>query len=77
MIDSRVRVKFRIRNIVIIEILYYTENIEYIDITPYNFIEKNEKIYIIDFGHANYRKAKNYFLREFLDGLNKWNSDFL
>ena len=36
----------------IINLLFYREGIEYIDITPYNFIEKNDKIYLIDFGHA-------------------------
>jgi serine/threonine-protein kinase RIO1 len=64
----------------IIEYLYETEGIEYIDITPYNFIEKEGKVYIIDFGHAKYvdkKKKINWFLDEFInDGINEWNPDF-
>ena len=63
----------------ILETLLYEEGIEYIDITPYNFIEKDEKIYIIDFGHAYYtdkNKKINWFLQELLDGSNSWNPDF-
>ena len=59
--------------------LYRFEDIEYIDITPYNFIEKDEKIYLIDFGHARYKsrnREMNWFLKEFLDGENAWNPDF-
>jgi tRNA A-37 threonylcarbamoyl transferase component Bud32 len=64
----------------IIHTLYYKEGIEYIDITPYNFIEKDKKVYIIDFGHASYYKSKemmNWFVKQFLeDGINDWNPDF-
>jgi tRNA A-37 threonylcarbamoyl transferase component Bud32 len=63
----------------ILHTLYYEEGIEYIDITPYNFIEKEDKLYIIDFGHADYAKktkTMNWFLKEFLDGENGWNPDF-
>jgi tRNA A-37 threonylcarbamoyl transferase component Bud32 len=63
----------------IVTALYNFEDIEYVDITPYNFIEKEDKIYIIDFGHARYRSTKrpmNWFLQEFLDGENSWNPDF-
>ena len=59
--------------------LYNFECIEYVDITPYNFIEKEDKIYVIDFGHARYTSTKrpmNWFLQEFLDGENSWNPDF-
>ena len=62
-----------------VESLYEYEGIEYIDITPYNFIEKNGKVYMIDFGHARYKSEKrpvNWFLTEFLDGENSWNPDF-
>ena len=63
----------------IIHTLYYKESIEYIDITPYNFIEKDGKVYIIDFGHAEFTTKKpkmNWFVKEFLDGTNEWNPDF-
>jgi len=65
----------------IIRILYYQEGIEYIDITPYNFmIDSNNKIWIIDFGHAYYTdisKPMNWFLSEFIyDELNSFNPDF-
>ena len=65
----------------IINILYECEGIEYIDITPYNFIEYNNKLFIIDFGHATYKddkKDRNWFHKEFLedDGYKAWNEDF-
>ncbi len=64
-----------IRNIV--ETLYTEEGIEYIDITGYNFIEKNGRICIIDFGDAKYTDGNiNWFLKEFLDGENSWNPDY-
>ena len=57
--------------------LYEEEGIEYPDITPYNFIEKDSRIYMIDFGDAKYTKDEpNWFLMEFLDGSNSWNPDF-
>jgi len=63
----------------IIHTLYENEGIEYIDITGYNFIEKDNKIYIIDFGDAQYTKKSekiNWFLEDFLNGYNGWNPDF-
>ena len=64
----------------ILAVLYECEGIEYIDITPYNFIEKDKKIWIIDFGHAYYTKSpetpENWFLHEILDGYIGWNPDF-
>lgn len=65
----------------IVEKLYYDEGIEYIDITPYNFmIDPNDKIWLIDFGHAYYTdktKSINWFLNEFIfDGSNQFNPDF-
>lgn len=62
-----------------LEILFEEEGIEYADITPYNFIEKNDRIYVIDFGDAKYvdeTKETNWFLSEFLDGKNSWNPDY-
>ena len=53
------------------------EGIEYVDITPYNFIEKDNRIYMIDFGDARYTEGcPNWFLTEFLDGENSWNPDY-
>ena len=65
----------------ILSALYEVEGIEYIDITPYNFIETQGKVWIIDFGHAFYtteaKKPTNWFLREVLDSNEKgWNPDF-
>jgi serine/threonine protein kinase len=64
----------------IVEYLYEQEGIEYIDITPYNFIEKDDKVYIIDFGHARYTNDNikiNWFLQEFInDRIREWNPDF-
>ena len=59
--------------------LYEHEGIEYVDITPYNFIEKDNRIYMIDFGDARYtdnNKPADWFLREFMDGENSWNPDY-
>jgi tRNA A-37 threonylcarbamoyl transferase component Bud32 len=77
-------IKYLIEMKNIIKKLFYEEKIEYIDITPYNFIEKNDKIYLIDFEHAyltpsNNQIPKNWFLREiFSDNSEtiKFNPDF-
>ncbi len=54
----------------------YNNGIEYVDITPYNFmIDDNEKIWIIDFEHAK-KIQQNWFLNTFLNGANTWNPDF-
>lgn len=61
----------------ILKNLYEYEGIEYVDITPYNFIEKDGKVWIIDFGHAYYARPKNWFLRGLLNEEEKgWNPDF-
>ena len=66
----------------IIRTLWEVEGIEYIDITPYNFIEKDEKLYLIDFGHAKWKSTTgemNWFLQDFLDPdqcLCAYNPDF-
>ena len=39
---------------IMVETLLDKEGIEYIDITPYNFIEKDNQVYMVDFGHAKY-----------------------
>lgn len=59
--------------------LYEQEGIEYVDITPYNFIEKDNRIYMIDFGDARYidnDKPADWFVREFMEGENSWNPDY-
>lgn len=55
------------------------EGVEYQDITSYNFIQKDDKIYVIDFGDARYvsrSREMNWFLKEFMAGHNGWNPDF-
>lgn len=60
-----------------VSILFEEEGIEYRDITPYNFIEKDEKVFMIDFGDAKYTDGEpNWFLAEFLEGENSWNPDY-
>jgi RIO-like serine/threonine protein kinase len=64
---------------IILRILLEEEGIEYVDITPYNFIEKDNKIYIIDFGHAYYTDLVdiNPFLFDVIyNDLKSWNPDF-
>ena len=62
-----------------VSVLLEQEGIEYRDITSYNFIEKNGKVYMIDFGHAKYVDLTgkiDWFVEEFIDGENKWNPDY-
>ena len=56
----------------------YDHGIQYVDITPYNFIEKDGKVWIIDFGHASNRKRLCPYLKKmFNEGyLHEWNADF-
>ena len=53
-------------------------NIEYPDITGYNFIEYDNKIWIIDFEHSSIftNKMEDSFVNKFINGLNKWNPRF-
>lgn len=65
----------------IVTLLYTQEGIEYIDITPYNFmIDSNDKIWIIDFGHARYcdmSRPANWFLTDFIyEEVRSFNPDF-
>ena len=66
----------KIRNI--IQTLY-DHDILYIDITGYNFIENDKKLWIIDFEHAtyNYPRETNQFVEKFLEGHNGWNPEFV
>ena len=53
-------------------------NIEYPDITGYNFIEFDSKIWIIDFEHSRFftKTMKDPFVSKFIRGANKWNPEF-
>ena len=58
----------------------YKQGIVYPDITGYNFIEADNKIWIIDFEHAyhinDYIKDSNDFVVSFINGENSWNPSF-
>lgn len=55
-------------------------NIEYPDITGYNFIidnNDNDKIWIIDFEHSKFNnEINNQFILDICNGKKKWNPDF-
>jgi tRNA A-37 threonylcarbamoyl transferase component Bud32 len=57
--------------------LYLECDIEYIDVTPYNFIETDDQLWIIDFGDAR-EVNKNWFLKEVFQhhSVLQWNPDF-
>ena len=60
----------------IINILY-NNNIIYPDITGYNFIESDGKMWIIDFEHSYFIKNNiDNFVLKFINGLNQWNPQF-
>ena len=57
--------------------ILYNVGIIYPDITGYNFIHSNNKIWIIDFEHAYFiNKEPNKFVEKFLEGCNEWNEEF-
>lgn len=66
----------------ILDILYSLRTIaqiEYIDVTPYNFIETDGVVWIIDFGHAREAGPEiDPYLDELFANwvLSKWNPDF-
>ena len=67
----------KIRDILLTLLNY--ESIQYTDVTPYNFIEKDSEVYIIDFGDANYiyeNQKVDEYLERFFNGENEWNEDF-
>lgn len=57
----------------------YDHDILYIDITGYNFIENDNKLWIIDFEHATYNHPRktDEFVEKFLEGHNGWNPEFV
>lgn len=55
----------------------YDNNIVYPDITGYNFIEFNNRIWIIDFEHSNFKSLlTDDFVVKFINGAYKWNPRF-
>ena len=57
----------------------YENHIIYPDITGYNFIEYDDKLWIIDFEHSDFKShVRNIFVDEFVsdDEYNKWNPWF-
>jgi tRNA A-37 threonylcarbamoyl transferase component Bud32 len=62
----------------ILWVLWDTYRIHYKDVTPYNFMEKNGHVWIIDFGHAMIRnKLCPYLAETFEEGyIKSWNPDF-
>ena len=57
----------------------WDNNIVYSDITGYNFIEYNNKIWIIDFEHSNFKPlVKDTFVERFISDskYKKWNPRF-
>lgn len=59
--------------------LYTIGKIEYIDVTPYNFIERDGVVWIIDFGHAkDVTPEMDPYLDELFAtwNLSKWNPEF-
>jgi RIO-like serine/threonine protein kinase len=63
----------------ILWVLYSQLGIQYVDVTPYNFIEKDGRVWIIDFGHAI---DKSDILDPYLESifntwkLTRWNPRF-
>ena len=62
----------------IVWMLYDTCGIQYLDVTPYNFVEANGRVWVIDFGDAD---SSSEFLDEYLEELFdtwelKWNEAF-
>ena len=55
-------------------------NIEYPDLTGYNFIEDTDgKVWIIDFGHSQMMNTKhidNINIQNICNGYKKWNPEF-
>ena len=51
--------------------------VNYPDITPYNFIECGNLVWVIDYGHATIRNGEtDKFMMKFINGYNGWNDDF-
>ena len=63
---------------IMVKTLLDEEGIEYPDITPYNFIQKGNRVYMVDFGDARYvnNEPISWFVEEFIQGENYWNPDY-
>ena len=63
-------------------LLLFMNDIVYPDITGYNFIYLNNKIWIVDFEHAYKRTVNNcdddnqLFIKKFINNYQSWNPDF-
>lgn len=59
----------------------YDNSIEYPDITGYNFIEKDGKVYIIDMEHSKFNNNRvsydPYILRFICNQVTEWNERFM
>jgi tRNA A-37 threonylcarbamoyl transferase component Bud32 len=74
--DISVDLFYKIREVIRV---LYKHHIIYPDITGYNFIEYDGKLWIIDFEHSDFRThQKNVFVDEFVtnDEYYKWNPWF-
>ena len=62
----------------ILETMYLVGGIQYVDITPYNFIEYNGKVWVVDFEHAyECDEPLHPLLSQILATQKlKWNKDF-
>jgi tRNA A-37 threonylcarbamoyl transferase component Bud32 len=59
--------------------LYSCCDMEYTDVTPYNFVEKDGRVWIVDFGHArkiNGGEIDPWLLSVLNDELSEWNAEF-
>lgn len=64
-----------------LQLLYDEEGIEYVALSPYNFVEREDgSICITNFGDAFIGDGDDEIdpvLQDFLDGANEWNEDFI
>lgn len=66
----------------ILWVLYSCCDIEYVDVTPYNFIEKDGRVWVVDFGHARRLDGDNIdpwllsVLNDERSVLSEWNATF-
>ena len=64
----------------IVWFLYYVCDIEYLDLWPRNFVERGDRVFILDFGDAkNKQKRCDKYLAKILKSgtITHWNPEFL